>query len=329
MILRPALLPALPLLAVLGLASPAWGAGGQDAAAADALFNEAKALAAAGDFEHACPKFIESHRLGPSAGTLLNIGNCYEKLGKLASAYGAFREAEVLARNRDDGTRQAEAVRRAEILAPQLAKLAITVPPAARVPGFELKKDGSVVGEGQWGSSLPADVGYHEIVATAPGYKQWSSTIRIDTNGSSASVQVQPLEKLPEGTAGGATGFRWGTQRTIGVVLGVAGLAGFGVAAGFTVSAASKNAASLPNCLLTDQTKCNQTGVDLRNQAFDASNIATGIAVGGGLLFAAGVIVFLTTPSGTAKKPDTSTGLVQVQPIAWPGRGGLILQGAW
>ena len=80
----------LPLVAILALASPALAANAENAAAADVLFKEAKQLASAGDFARACPKFIESQRLDPSVGTLLNIGNCYEKLGKLAIGQGQY-----------------------------------------------------------------------------------------------------------------------------------------------------------------------------------------------------------------------------------------------
>ncbi len=320
----------LPLVTVLALASPVSAASAQDQAAADVLFKDAKKLTAASDFEHACPKFAESQRLDPSSGTLLSVGNCYEKLGKLASAYGAFREAEVSARNSGDTGRQAEAARRAEALTPQLAKLAIVVPPTARVPGFEVKKDGTIVGEGQWGSSLPADAGHHEIVASAPGYKPWSTIVRIDTNGSSASVEVPPLEKRPDGAVTGSGGFAWSTQRTVGVVIGVVGLAGLGVGAGFAVKAASKNGDSLPHCQSADITKCDAAGVDLRNQAFDAAHVATGTFIAGAAVLATGVVVFLTAPSTASKKAEKPAGRVQLRPLAGPGFGGAVIQGvAW
>jgi len=320
---------ALPLAAVLTLASPASASSPQDQAAADVLFTEGKKLTAAGDWEHALPKFIESQRLTPTVTTLLDIGSCYEKLSKVASAYGAFRAAERTARETGDTDRQREAARRAEALAPLLPKLAIVVSLEARVPGFEVRRDGALVGEGQWGSAMPADVGNHTIEATAPGYKTWSAEIRIDVNGAAVSVRVQPLAKLAAEPAAGGTGFAWSTQRTIGLAVGGVGLVGLGVAAGFTARAASQNAASLPYCQPANPNKCKASGVDLRNQAFDASHIATGTLIGGMVAAAAGLVVFLTAPGGAPKKPKPSAAGAHILPMAAPDLAGIALLGVW
>jgi hypothetical protein len=71
---------------------------------ADALFREGRTLLQAGQVAEACEKFNESQKLDPSAGTLLNLGECYERAGRLVPAYEAFRDAEPLskARSRQD-----------------------------------------------------------------------------------------------------------------------------------------------------------------------------------------------------------------------------------
>ena len=60
---------------------------------ADALFDEGLKAMDAGDHAAACAKFGESQRLDPAAGTLLHLGNCYEKVGKTASAWATFLDA--------------------------------------------------------------------------------------------------------------------------------------------------------------------------------------------------------------------------------------------
>ena len=72
-------------------------AGSSDQVTAEALFSEGRRLMTAGKLDEACPKFAESQRLDPAPGTLLNLAACYERAGKTASAWNAFREAEVAA----------------------------------------------------------------------------------------------------------------------------------------------------------------------------------------------------------------------------------------
>jgi hypothetical protein len=57
-----------------------------DSAAAEALFREGRDAAKHGDLETACADFAESQRLDPAPGTLLNLAECEEKLGRVASA---------------------------------------------------------------------------------------------------------------------------------------------------------------------------------------------------------------------------------------------------
>src|SRR6185503_5066326 len=69
-----------------------------DKAVADALFTEGKKLLAAGRAAEACPKFVESQRLDPGLGTMLNLADCLEQIGQTASAWGLFNELEDAAR---------------------------------------------------------------------------------------------------------------------------------------------------------------------------------------------------------------------------------------
>src|SRR5215831_11151206 len=61
-----------------------------DEAAARVLFGEGRRLAGTGDYAGACPKFEESFRLDPGIGTGFNLADCWEHLGRTASAWGRF-----------------------------------------------------------------------------------------------------------------------------------------------------------------------------------------------------------------------------------------------
>jgi serine/threonine-protein kinase len=306
--MKASVLPAAIVTALCFAAEPAVAAGPQDQAAAVALFQEARKLATAGDYAQACPKFAEAQRLFPTTGTLLSLGDCYEKAGKLASAWGAFKDAEITSRNQGDAEREREGQRRAEALAPRLAKLAIVVPPAVRVSGFTLKRDGDVVGEAAWGTALPVDVGQHTIEANAPGYQPFSTVVRIESNGAAASIEVPPLQRVPtDGPRAEAPppGF-WTGQRIAGVVVGSTGLVSLGVAAGFAAHAASKNSESKQNCSPMDMNFCNDLGVSLRNDAKSAAAISTATTIVGAAAIVGGVVLFAT---GSASKPQRAARL--------------------
>ena len=53
-----------------------------DKAAAEALFDQGVRLMKQNSFSDACPKLEESERIDPAVGTLLYLGECYERVGK-------------------------------------------------------------------------------------------------------------------------------------------------------------------------------------------------------------------------------------------------------
>src|ERR1700722_8909097 len=75
----------------------------KEGAEAEVLFFEGKQLMLAGKYAAACAKLAASERLDPAAGTLMNLADCYEKNGQLASAWVTFRDA-ATASERDGRT---------------------------------------------------------------------------------------------------------------------------------------------------------------------------------------------------------------------------------
>src|SRR5262245_58637 len=132
-----------------------------DRAAAQALFDAGKALALENKFPEACPKFEASYKLDRALGTLLNMADCHEKIGKVASAWAEFEEAA------DRGARGADsrvdyAKQRRDSLTSRLPKLQITI--AKPVGSLAVFRDDNKVDEATYGVALPIDPGKHAIV---------------------------------------------------------------------------------------------------------------------------------------------------------------------
>jgi hypothetical protein len=187
------------LCAVLALGPRgAWAQSAEDKAAAQALFDEARRLLKGGKVAEACEKLKTSHGLDPAAGTLLNLGDCYERLGKTASAWATFKEAVSFARRVSDDRKVKEAQRRAGALEKKLARVSIEVPAGSRVEGLAVTLDKKPVAEATWGTPLPVDPGAHEVGAVAPGHERWSSTIDARA---SFTARVEVPTPTPKATA--------------------------------------------------------------------------------------------------------------------------------
>src|SRR5258708_5695247 len=126
-------------------------------AAAEALFKQGRDLMATGRYAEACPKLVESQRLDPAPGTLLNLASCYERGGQLASAWVTYKEAASLAQNADQQERAGLARRKAPELEPTLPTLTIAVPAAADRPDLHVKPDDEAIGRPACADAIPVD----------------------------------------------------------------------------------------------------------------------------------------------------------------------------
>src|SRR5688572_28640696 len=112
----------------------------RDPVAAEALFNEGRALFEKGDNVGACAKFEESLRLDAAAGTLLNLANCEELIGELADAWMHWQQAAAALPEGDE--RVAIAKDRLSALEKRLPRLQISL--AKDAPsGTRVERDGT------------------------------------------------------------------------------------------------------------------------------------------------------------------------------------------
>jgi hypothetical protein len=164
-------------------------------APAEALFRDGRNLIKQGKLEAGCDKLAASEKLESSVGTLLNLGDCREKLGQTATAWAAFRKAEAMAkRDGNDKKRQAEAKRRADKLETNLSNVVLQVGKAT--PNLVIKRDGEVLDAATFNTPLPVDPGSHTIVAEAPGYKPFRTDVTV-AKGSKRYVVIPTLEPVP------------------------------------------------------------------------------------------------------------------------------------
>lgn len=168
---------------------------GEQRALATALFQEGKALLAAGEAAAACPKLEESQRLDPGIGTLLNVASCHVAIGRTATAWAELHEALALAERADQRDRVRFAEERIAELAPRLSHLEVVV--AAPHDGLELTLDAAPLARPAWGISIPVDPGTHRVRAAAPGRVTWETTVVVAEPTRSARVEVPPLALAP------------------------------------------------------------------------------------------------------------------------------------
>ncbi len=294
-----------------------------DKAAAEALFRQAKALADDGRYAEACPKFAASQQLDAGLGTLLHLANCYEQVGKLASAWATFEEAASVADTRGDAQRAELARVRAAALQPQLVKVTIEVP-AETPEGFEVTRNGMSIPAPSFGTPLPVDPGDWLIRASAPGYEPFEQALHVaaeqkdpyvvrilplvpvaptpsappavaqtseqanDTGPAPLATETQAdtMEPLQEGPS----------QRTLGLIIGSAGILSGVVSGIFTIMAISSNSNSKDHCTVTDQNSCDPEGVDKRDQALTQAAIATGAGIVGIVGVGVGTTLYFTAP---------------------------------
>jgi tetratricopeptide (TPR) repeat protein len=290
--------------------------GAPDAAEAEVLFQQAQTLFSAGKYAEACPKFAASYELDAGLGTLLNLARCYEKAGKTASAWVAYVDLAPLAARAGQPDRADIAQQRIAALEPNLMRLKLEVPADANIV---VTLDDKPLAPELYGSALPVDPGDHAVAAHRPdGEPYFTKRVAATEPGRIVVVVVEPPPALaapppsppptpspapPPSTppsvpkATPAPEPEPGTPWFIaGGVIGGAGLVALGIAGGFTADAASSWKDARCDHGLCPDAKAQASS----EHAGRSADVATGLAVAGGVVAAAGAVLVLVglTTSG-------------------------------
>jgi hypothetical protein len=318
------------ILVVVVLGALAGGAAAQsNKAAAAAAFDHAKELQTAGKLEEACAEFARSQQLDPQLGTQYNLGLCYEKLGKLASAYVEFDE---LAARDSNAKRKADSKKRKAKLEPRLTRLLLVVSnPAPQLTVKRGDEDITML----VGVTTPVDPGVYVFRAEAPGRTTWEQQVDLTAEGATITVEIPALPEatttepvvdddtrpLPETPEGGKSG---GGRKILGLSIAGVGAVATGIGVFFGVQASSLKGEAEDACngsldpCSGDITLAQSKIDDARSKA-NLSNVLVGVGLAA---VAGGIILWVTAPDGEPRE----TALV---PVVGADGFGLALDGRW
>lgn len=278
--------------------------------AAEAAFRQGKDQIAAGQIAEACESFGKSQELDPQLGTQYNLGLCYEKLGRSASAWALYS---TLAETDTNKGRKADAAKRAKALAPKLVRVLLVVRGAT--PGIKVTRDGSDI-TAAIGVATPVDPGQSMIEATAEGYQPWHAEVAVMGDGTTVTVEIPALEKLaetpppppdpdpvpdkqpppPPAPIDLDPGHG---RRVVGVGLVAGGVAALGAGVAFGLMSTSANDDAKRECG-GDVNDCRGdlgAAQELIDSARTRATISTIAFAVGGVAVAGGVVLYLTAPA--------------------------------
>ena len=159
---------------------------------ARALFKEGRELVAQGDFKAACPKFEQSMALESGLGTQFNLADCWEHIGRTASAQALFIGAAASAKAAGQTEREQVLRERAAALEPRIPRLVIEVNDPD--PKLVVKRGDLPLDSEAYGKAKAVDPGSYEILAKAPGKKPWTKKVDVAAGGGIVTVEVPKLE---------------------------------------------------------------------------------------------------------------------------------------
>lgn len=308
----------LSLAAASGVAAEAQ-AGGDQQAAAQALFNKGRDAAKRGDLATACSAFEESERLEPAPGTLFNLADCQEKSGHLAAAWQSFQEA--FAKLPPSDKRRSIVEARVSALKVRLPTLAVRLAPDAPA-GTTITRDAIELREASLGVSLPLDPGTHEVVATAAGHSERRFAVELKEGEQKELVvtpgpatpapsvaaapvaapvaappkAVPPAGQQQAGASSKPSGHSRADTRTLGYVVGGVGVAGIGTALVLgAVALGKKDTLSDDHCNAETRTCDSQKGVDAASSGATLATASTVTFIVGAAAVGVGAYFILTS----------------------------------
>jgi len=331
----------LPAVIIWSIAGSVHAEPSDASAIAEQLFNQARDLIKANRWAEACPKFEASLHYDPVLGTRLNLATCYERIGKLASAWGLYRESIELAKKAGDTKRRSYAQKQAAALEPRLPRLSVSAP-AHPPEGFVVERDGTAIDPGAQGVALYVDPGVHEIAASAPGYEAFKRSV-TSVEGKAETLAIpdlKPVPRLPVAktepppiqapphreqrlAASQSVPAPSRTRKFVALGVGAAGVAALGVGLVFGAKARStyRDAEALCGADLVCDPADYDKGKRLVRDANSQATISTVLVAASGAAIVTAAVLWLTAP-----RPRERT-VARIAPVIDGHGGGLAVVG--
>ncbi len=225
------------------------------------------------------------------------------------------------------------------------------------VVAVRVSMDGEPIGDRLDGSAIPIDPGLHTFafavagqrpversLVISEGQKDRRETVTLGAPAAGATAAPIPapapttpsvsapspvpsavaqVEPAPAGSPGGR-------QRVIGIVVGAAGVVGLGLGAvsgGIAASEWSSAKAACDGKPVSCTTNTTSPGFKDEGSATKMAAISTVGFIAGGVLAAAGVVVFLTAPRGSSGDAPASVPAMELTPSASPRGPGIVMRG--
>ena len=258
-----------------------------------AKFQEGRALLKENKYAEALEKFQESLALKPASGTLLNIGDCQERLGRYASAVSTFEQARALAAEEKRPEREKEAAARALELQPMISTVTVNAPADVKID-----IDG---GPAETGKPVSVDGGPHvvHVETTCKRPKDLTVTVADKADAQTVTIDVASLEVDPACAPKKAASSSMSTERLLSYVAGGAGVVALGVGVGFGIAASSKKGdledacPEYPqHCRLDRKAELDDT----YDSASTSATISTISFIGAAALIGGGVVLYILSP---------------------------------
>jgi hypothetical protein len=287
------------------------------------LFFDARKLATEGNYAAACPKLEESLRLELGVGTQFNLADCWEHVGRTASAHALFLGAAAAAKAAGQADREQVLRDRATALEPRLSRLVIEV--RSPEPKLSVKRDDLPLDDETLGKAVPVDPGKYKIKARAPGKKDWEKVVEVSAAAPVTTVEIPALEAdkpalaavehqtpkpqpKPLAPASPADSDRGGGPNYRALGLAGVGVVSLGVGAVMGIkylganSDAKKVCPSSHGCTVKDIQDHDRLLADART---DRAWSYAGFGVGGALLVGAGALWYFQRPQSSPAKASS------------------------